>query len=987
MPLQEQYTELPLTGGLDEKANKEGAVNGFLQLDNLEYSDDADSVRQRHGFKRVELFTTNNEHGFIASGDAYTRITGGYKNRTLGTTWNGRRVFSTDSAVSATQILVVTEEYIESETLNWSVAYPNRLISWALRNRTTWALIASGGVSGTGTGAFSPRVVLDVDNATFNLFYCVGTLGAAVTLKCDQISSAGGVVTTTIDTNVQSEVRTVSGSAIDAVTHGICTVVAWNSAAGNIKLANFTAAGGVSATYNDTVSTTSFRCSVAVSFTLTTVVVFYYDASDGHASVYPLALGSRTRGTKGGTPVITHSSDLLWSFTLTLNGSGTVFQCACAADSGMRTSSYDASNNAVSGASQYIAMTPVTKAFNNKLIGIQYFDAGTGVASFPSILIVDLTNGSLIAQAAFEETGVLAGGPAKATPVLAGVSGTDPFTVTVTVSEETADAVSSGVPVCRARTVEFTQVTDVYPTATLCGVGFVGGSTPRVWDASGFKPAAAPAVAIAPVLSSSGTGLTGTYSYCIVLEYTDARGNFQVSPPSVASAITISDKTVTIFVTVPTTLFGVTVRTKLYRTANAGSTFYLLRSFIQSAPTLTLTDTLADSFLTKYETIYTNAQLASELGPPLLALTTHRNRLFGIRADDPRTIAFTQETTDPFLPRWNSVLTLQVDNTAGDPTALASLDDKVLIFQKDQIVAISGQGPDANGSGEFSLPEVVARGVGVDANNRRSACVFPDGVMFRHSSGIYMIDRQLQVIPIGLSIQRTLGSANVWVARYFPSRHQIWVFLDPSTYTGGGTCPILVFDVRYTRWSTFTPSFGNVRDGIEVAGQVYVLEASSGNGVSGRVYQLDTTSFVDKVDGVTPTYLPATIQIPWFRGAGRNGTQRLRGMSLHGQLVNGTGVGVVVDTYTQKNQELAKSGETADSHYAFGTSLLGSLPAGGFSLPLRVITQRCSAFRARVTFTPTSTDAESLRLTALTLRYGAEPAKGKAPVGRKPVAS
>lgn len=996
MPLQEQYVELPLTGGLDEKANKEGAVNGFLQLDNYEFSDDADSLRPRHGFKRVELFTTSNEHGFVSSGDAYTRVSSGLSHRSLGTTWNGRRVLSSDSAVSASQILVVTEEYLETESTDWTSTYPNRLVTWALRDRTTWKAVATGSESGTGTGAFSPRAVLDTDGSTFLLLWCEGTLGsggAGCTLKVDKITNAGSVSTVTISTNVASEVHTAHGSGFDAWTSsgGLgATVIAWNSTDGNIKLAKFTAAGGVTTTFNDTTSTTGSACTVAVTVLGTTVVVLYSDSSNIHASVYPGSIASRTRGTKGGTPVFAGSNK---SVTLASDSPGTTtVWCACSSSNGLMCTTYDTANNNLAGGSTTKRMAPVTKVFNTSYVGVQYFDTIDLTTSFPSILIVDLTQIGLVGQVAFEESTMVAGTEVSVLPSVAGEHLVGPFTLTVPVTEETPDAVSIGVPVCRARTVELTLATGLLPTAKLCNVGFVVGSFPRIWDGTSFKPAAAPAVALPPTLSSTGTGLTGTFAYCVVLEYSDAFGNIQVSPPSVVSTITVTNKTIVAVIDVPKSLFvagftGTVVRTKLYRTTNAGSTFYLVRSFIQSSESLTVNDALADATLSSYEIIYTTSELASELGPPLLALTPHRNRLFGIRSDNPRTIAYTQETTDPELPRWNSVLTLEVDNTAGDPIALASLDDKVLVFQRDQIVAVNGQGPDRAGSGAFSIPEVVARGVGVNAANRNSVVVFPDGVMFRHTSGIYAIGRDLSVQPVGLAIQRTLGPADVWCARYFPSRHQVWMLLDPATYTGGGTCPILVFDVRYGRWSTFTPSFTNVRDAIEVAGVVYVLEASATNGVSGRVFQLDTTSFVDKLDGTTPTYLPLTVQLPWFRGAGRNGTQRLRRIGLHGQAVNGTGVGVVVDTYTQKNQELAKNAEVADSHYAFGASLIGALPAGGFSLPLRVATQRCSAFRLKITITPTSTDAESLRLTSISMSYGAEPAKGKAPVGRKPTAS
>lgn len=141
---------------------------------------------------------------------------------------------------------------------------------------------------------------------------------------------------------------------------------------------------------------------------------------------------------------------------------------------------------------------------------------------------------------------------------------------------------------------------------------------------------------------------------------------------------------------------------------------------------------------------------------------------------------------------------------------------------------------------------------------------------------------------------------------------------------------------------------------------------------------------MDKADGTTATYFAQKIKQAWFRGAGRNGQQRLWGVGLHGEVVSGTGMTVTIDAYTQKNQENLKNDSVADNHYAWTT--MGSFPAGGFTLPARMVTQRCSAFRLDITFTRTS-DVEGLRLNTVSYKYGTEPGKGKAPLGRKPSAS
>lgn len=1026
MTLQEQYIELPLTGGIDESSNKEGSVNGYLQLDNYDFRD-SDSISRRYGFTRLAQWTQYNEQGLVAAGDGLAIVSGaGFRpyspisglltqvpsyplsSRSVRTLWGGARVLATDSASTSSYLFVASCVLVEGATTSWASSTTVRKIQWQILELSTGVVVSSGELAGSSTGAYNPRVVADQAGAGFLMFWHEGATGA--TVKYFTVVPGGSPTTTTLSTSGTTD--STLAMALDAVTiPGDSTYFAYvKSTGGNhLVVGKASIAGGLTSLDDTSTTATSSNRNVlaVVAHPSNNEVTVLYSGTSTRidASVYPKTLASRTRNTTG---VATHAGgEGPLHLAAVIESSAThVVRVVSGGDLGnILVSQYDASAGTVTTKTALTGMTVVTKPFVTAdgldfLLGITPWDTST--TGWPVVMVVSVgaNPGVHYGQLAYDEsvaTNSLAFAYYAGPSSVSGDGQSNAWRVVIPVADESFDAASKGslaFPVCRARVVELSAVSSSpLSTAQLGRVGFVGGSVPRVWDGRAVSPAAFTAAPAAPTVTVSGTGLTGAYAWCVVLEYTDATGNIQVSPVSPVTSLTLASQGASIALDFSTSEWASrTTRCKIYRTAAAGSVFNLIRSFVVVAATATVTDTASDVSISTAETIYTTGNvLESALVPPLSSLIAHRNRLVGLNAMDPRTVYFSKETFDPFFPQWAAELSFRVDNAAGDPTALASLDDKILVFQGDQIVAVNGFGPDALGTGSFSLPEVVARGVGVSFTNRGSVCVFPGGVIFRHRSGIYTINSQLQVEPIGQSIQRTLGNATVLSARYFPSRHQVWLFLDASTYTGGGTCPILVYDVRYGRWATFT-GMSNPRDGAELGGVVYVLDADGVNGNTAKLFQYDTSRFYDILVSATPSYFGQSIQPPWFRGAGNSGYQRLRRLGLHGELVAGSNTTITVATYTQKNEQAGKDPETPDNTYTFSGATLAGLPGGGFTLPLRAVTQRCSAFRCKITVTSTDTfpvinNAEGVRLTKLSYVYGIEPGKGKAPSGRKPVAS
>lgn len=1016
MALKSQSVVLPLTGGLDEASNKEADSAGHRVLENYDHVEGG-AIQRRNGFTRVAAFEQRGVRGLVAADNSLAVVSattyrpylpgtvgvsglGGTfssQHRTITTAWDNKRVRMGDVAVltasGRTYALLASLTSDEAYNTTWGTTNATT-IHYRMVDYATGQTLFAGSVAG-----HSPRVAVDGAGTKFLLFYMEPGYNTPVNLKVRPIDSA--TLAASADVTIAADaISSVGRHAIDAFTWdgNAKTYVAYTSATAtpNLALARYSFAGGVDATLDDTASAANGQAvAITVNDNSLVVAVYVGTSTHLHASVYPTSLASRTRGTEGGTPVISGTSLTLRSCgVLKVTGSNTVYAVAESfVASDVRVSTYDAAGvggvTITTAIPQSVLVTkPVevggSTSGNFPAVGVTAVNALS--SGFRNVLLVSLTgSGNPVAgQVAFDECGVVDAGSGltSVAPIPYGATSPRKFALAVPVTEEGVDAVASAPQVCRLRVTEVNFGPGVLVTVRNRGLGFVSGSSPRVWDGSRLVQVAFHAP---PVTPTGGTGGVSLWSYCLVLEYSDSKGNVQTSPPSgvMTSDATSTTSVVLKYPVIPNDQVTV-VRAKLYRTEAGGANFFLARQWVipYGTVTETVSEGVTDTLLRSAEALYTTGgELESELAPPLVHLCSHKNRLFGPRADDPRTIAYTQELTDPFLPRWHSALTLRVDNEGGDPTAVASLDDKLLVFQKDQIVAVVGDGPDGTGAGSYGIPEIVARGVGVDSDNAAGVVTVPDGVMFRHSSGIFLLTRDLKLVPIGLPVRRTLATTVVTRGRFLPSRHQVWFMLASSQ-------TVLVFDTRFGRWSTYVGPWRVAFDAVEVAGEVYVLDADGNDGVqTTRVYKLDTASYVDYADGSTPTYFSQTAKLPWFRGQ-RARSQRLWKAGVFGEVVSGTGITMTLDAFSQRPQvNKAKNPETRDVRLTWSSTQLGALQAGGFELWAKAVTQRCSAFRCDITITPSNTDSVGIKLTNLGYLFGFEPSVGKEPTANKPAAS
>jgi hypothetical protein len=522
-------------------------------------------------------------------------------------------------------------------------------------------------------------------------------------------------------------------------------------------------------------------------------------------------------------------------------------------------------------------------------------------------------------------------------------------------------------------------------TVNLRDMHFITGSYLQASDGKRVFAAAFLAAPAAPIVEAGSAPPlpAGHYGWRVVFEFVDLHGNLQVSPPSPIVDVTVAGAVGTrIRVPIPAyaqEIYGEgyqnSLRVKIYRTPKNGSTFNLIAATSVSEKPPVPTEIVFDDSVTEEEAavgelLYTDSgKPPAALAPPVRHMTVHRNRLIAIREDRPENVLFTAASTGPSYPVWSNVFSFQVDNQGGPPLAVASLFDKIVILQRHQISVVTGEGPDERGAGAFSLPETVARGVGVMPDQLGSVLETPMGVFFAHDTGLHLLTPSLEVVAIG----RALGGKTfihdhpIHRARYVPNRSQAWFFTTGAIY---------VYDFRAKRWSTFTSSvWPTLYDVTQCGTDIYLL------GPSQIVrYAIDRRIDSKLIDGVlseTGGMFPQFGALPWFR-QDRAQELRLWKLFVTGSRPSSADVATLTAAVYSDDERRAKGTATPDNAYSWTLSTAAGTK-NNFLLKGRLVSQRSRAFRCEIIVQPGVgySGGELLRLSSVTYDFGIVPGRGK----------
>ena len=320
----------------------------------------------------------------------------------------------------------------------------------------------------------------------------------------------------------------------------------------------------------------------------------------------------------------------------------------------------------------------------------------------------------------------------------------------------------------------------------------------------------------------TGVGLLdthGSYSYIAVWEWSDNQGQIHRSNTSSPSNITLTgtDDSITVSVrTLPITdkqtRFNFT-RTPavlaIYRTLNGGTNYYrvnqLPASFVYNdtqAQTIAYTDVTSDAALQSNSLLYTTGDVFSNITTPACnILTVAKNRVvLGGSDTQPNQLFISNQLQAGLAVNFANENSIIIDSYGGAMTALAAMDDKILIFKQSVLYYIAGEGPDATGSnGQFTTPLLISSDCG---------CVYPQsivltglGVMFLSPKGLYLCDRNLNVSYIGSPVDSLTQSADFQItsAINLPDRNRVYFTTNNNQ--------VIVYETFFDFWHTHTLPF------------------------------------------------------------------------------------------------------------------------------------------------------------------------------------
>jgi hypothetical protein len=315
----------------------------------------------------------------------------------------------------------------------------------------------------------------------------------------------------------------------------------------------------------------------------------------------------------------------------------------------------------------------------------------------------------------------------------------------------------------------------------------------------------------------------GQYSYIVVYEWIDAKGQVNRSAPSIATGFNngIAGQQTLLSIRPLCITNKQNVNVVIYRTTANGSIYFRLNSPLQQLIAnpydgyISFTDTYKDTSITGNEQLYTEGEVEniSPLAPKLLS--SYKNRLMVTPSEQDTVVWYSKQVVPSSPVELSDQFVENVGTTGGVITATIQMDDKFLIFKKNSILYLVGDGPSPSGANnDFIDPQVICSDTGcVDAN---SVILMPMGVMFKSDKGIYIIDRGMNVAYIGARVE-AYNQYSVLSAKLMESVNQIRFLLSNGT--------VLMFDYLVNQWSVFTNHSAVSAD---VWQDVYVYLNSSG---------------------------------------------------------------------------------------------------------------------------------------------------------------
>lgn len=414
--------------------------------------------------------------------------------------------------------------------------------------------------------------------------------------------------------------------------------------------------------------------------------------------------------------------------------------------------------------------------------------------------------------------------------------------------------------------------------------------------------------------------LTGTYSYILLFGRRLANGDEEwsagialTSAAVVASRMTLTvpylqaTKDADAFVSVWRTQVNPSAGFPYYRVSDSDPTnLSTTNGYIANdttVATLTYTDNLTDAQIAVKELLYLNGGALDNV--PAFSgslLAAGKERIWLASGEVPSGhVLCSKVKAQGKAWAFNDALLIGVDPLTGPVTGIAVLDDALIIFKKNAVYLLEGDGPDNLAQGGFNYPRLLANSAG--CIDYRSVCVGPGAVYFQDRKGIFRIGRGGQLDFVGAYVDR-YKDLEIVSANILETKGQIR-FL---TATG----PCLVYDYLRGEWTTFTDHAGYsacMLDGEYVWSQRgYLRSWPEGPDNIGVAAPAEVMSILQQSEQYTDAgqAYSSRVRTGFIAYGGKQGWQRVRRMALLGRYGSGHTLRIKVrhDYETAISQEI-----------------------------------------------------------------------------------
>lgn len=516
---------------------------------------------------------------------------------------------------------------------------------------------------------------------------------------------------------------------------------------------------------------------------------------------------------------------------------------------------------------------------------------------------------------------------------------------------------------------------------------FFSGSYMALYDGSSTYEAGFfhfPEYVTATASGAGGTITAGNYQVVALYEWTDGQGQRHQSAPSAPVTVALLSTHTGIAVVALGLQLGARAQSAtvvFYRTTAAGSVFY--RAVPPSSPiansnttvstTLSVpngTDTIAGN-----EILYTTGGALPNDNPPACnAIGNYQGRIVYNNAEDNQDWRFSQAPISGQGLYFNeTLLGTRIPDGLGGVTALASMDDKLVIFTPTNKLWMSGAGPSPTGlNGSYSQPQPLTSDVG--CIDQRSIAPIPDiqaqdgpvqlssqgGLAHQTKHGYYLLTRALVDSFIGMPDDVNLVSATVTSAVNMQDKHQLRLTVPSQSL-------IVVYDYLMGQWATFATTSGVIPQCGVVWNGAYTFGGATG------LYQ-DSPGLSGGDLGTNPVVITKTTA--WIKLSALQGFQRVRRVLFFGTYGGPSTLTIQAnqdyDTFLRKGIVSPMLGVTTspDAVLSVNTSTLVSADGLRWQLRWHQQQQKCEAVQFVITDTPTGGNYTGVGFSGMTLEVG-----------------